>query len=82
MHRRLVKSLATMMGAAALLVAPIALIAPSAQAAHVLTPDEYAAGTPGNNNEATWEAFLEAEGFETSSVRRMTRPTTRSYPRG
>ncbi len=65
MHRRLVKSLATMMGAAALLVAPIALIAPSAQAAHVLTPDDTFArpGPAATTTKRTGRTFLEAEGF-------------------
>ena len=63
MHRRLVKSLATMMGAAALLVAPIALVAPAANADHVLTPTEFTPQSPDDNKTATWVAFLEAKGY-------------------
>jgi LPXTG-motif cell wall-anchored protein len=63
MHRRLVRSLATMMGAAALVVAPIALIAPAAQADHVLTPDSFLPGEPEYNDEDNWAAQLEEDGF-------------------
>ena len=63
MHRRLVKSLATMMGAAALVVAPIALIAPAAQADHILTPDEVLENDPFYNDENNWVATLEEDGF-------------------
>ena len=63
MHRRLVKSLATMMGAAALVVAPIALIAPAAQADHVLTPDDVLENDPFYNDENNWVATLEDDGF-------------------
>src|SRR5918994_168691 len=63
MHRRLVKSLATMMGAAALVVAPIAFIAPAAQADHVLTPDSFLPGESQYNDEENWAAQLEEAGF-------------------
>src|ERR687897_409694 len=63
MHRRLVKSLATMMGAAALVVAPIAFIAPAAQADHVLTPDSFLPGESQYNDEENWAAQLEEDGF-------------------
>jgi hypothetical protein len=56
MRRRLLKPLATMMGAAALVVAPVALLAPSAQAdGHVLTPDDEVEGTSAANNVEYWE---------------------------
>ena len=72
MHRRFLKSLATVMGAAALVVAPMALLAPSAQAAIVL--DESNAddivpfianepGVPGTNQVAYWVNYLEEKGF-------------------
>ncbi|MDF3046845.1 MAG: hypothetical protein K0R30_3073 [Ornithinibacter sp.] len=63
MHRRLVRSVATMMGAAALVVAPIALLAPAAQADHVLTPDSFLPGEPEYNDEDNWAAQLEEDGF-------------------
>lgn len=58
MHRRFTKSLATVMGAAALMVAPIALIAPAAQAEHVLTPDYTLENDDFYNNEDNWAEEL------------------------
>ena len=63
MHRRFVKSLASVMGAAALVIAPAALLAPAAQANHVLTPDEVLENDPFYNNEDNWVGVLEEEGF-------------------
>jgi hypothetical protein len=67
MRRRLLKSVASVMGAAALVVAPMALLAPSAQAdGHVLTPDDEVAHIPGDAPEGTnhvefWVKYLDEE---------------------
>ncbi len=63
MHRRLVKSLATMMGAAALVVAPIALLAPAAQADRRPDAGRFRPGAE-YNDEANWAAQLEEDGFD------------------
>jgi LPXTG-motif cell wall-anchored protein len=55
MHRRLAKSLATLMGTAALIVAPFALLAPSASAATLTTPDDRVEGTAEHNQVDWWE---------------------------
>ena len=61
MHRRLVKSLATMMGAAALVVAPIALLAPAAHAEVLDTPDATVPFSAAANQPDFWEEWLETE---------------------
>ena len=61
MHRRLVKSLATMMGAAALVVAPIALLAPAANAEVLDTPDATVPFSAAANQPDFWEEWLETE---------------------
>ena len=59
MHRRLVKTLATLIGAAALVVAPIALLAPSASAEVLTTPDDRVEGTAEHNQADWWQnAYL------------------------
>ncbi len=63
MHRRFVKSLASVMGAAALVIAPVALLAPAAQAAHTLEPDDVLPNDPYFNNEDNWVIELEKDGF-------------------
>ena len=63
MHRRFVKSLASVMGAAALVIAPVALLAPAAQADHTLEPDGVLPNESFFNNEDTWVDVLEEDGF-------------------
>ena len=58
---RLIKSLATVMGAAALIVAPMAIVAPSAQAETLTVPDRKVEGTPEANQPAFWVDYLEDE---------------------
>jgi hypothetical protein len=59
MHRRLLKPLATVMGAAALMVAPIALIAPSAQAEPLTTPDATVPFSAAANQLSFWVNWLD-----------------------
>ena len=58
---RLIKSLATVMGAAALIVAPMAIVAPSAHAETLTVPDRKVQGTPEANQPAFWVDYLEDE---------------------
>ncbi len=68
MHRRLVKSFGTMMGASALLVAPIALAAPAhagvvtAEQAF-LEPDDVVPFSLEATEEDFWERYLAEEGY-------------------
>ena len=65
MHRRLVTSFASIMGAAALVATPLALVAPAAQAAPVVSavipPDETWDFDEDYNHEEFWEQFLAEE---------------------
>jgi hypothetical protein len=61
MHRRLLKPLATVMGAAALMVAPIALAAPASAVSIVaapITPDETWEHDPDYNDPTFWEEWI------------------------
>ena len=63
MHRRLVKSFATLMGASALLLAPIALAAPAhagvvAAEQEFLEPDEVVPFSIEANDGGFWESYL------------------------
>ena len=73
MHRRFLKSAATVLGAAALIVAPMALLAPSANAAAIeLNEDNADASVPfvkgppptGTNHVEYWVNFLAKEGVK------------------
>jgi hypothetical protein len=68
MNRRLVRSFATMMGASALLVAPIALAAPAHAAVvaaeqEFLEPDDVVPFSMEANEEDFWERYLAGEGY-------------------
>lgn len=73
MRRLNLKPLATVMGAAALMVAPVALAAPSFAAAIVaapLVPDETMPHSPELNNPETWEQWLlDEEGIVASCTK-------------
>ena len=71
MHRRFLKSLATMMGAATLIVAPMVLLAPSAHAAVIELNEDNAddavptvQGPGGTNSVTYWVNYLADKGIE------------------
>lgn len=80
MHRRFLKSLATVMGAAALIVAPMALLAPSAQASMVLDETNTDDTVPfikgpsptGTNHVAYWVDYLADKGINGATCTKVT----------
>ncbi len=73
MHRRVIKSLVPLVGAAALVAVPLALAAPASAApimSAVLVPDDTMPFDEDRNHEGYWEDFLwEEEGIEALCVK-------------